>query len=389
MRAGDDVLACPVALRQHRRTMNLRTVLALAMVAVAAARAADDPAVLTLEPTPEFPRSSEGSFVTLKSGRVLFLYTQFYGGAADHSPARIVAIHSDDAGRTWSREPRTVVENEGGANVMSASLLRLRSGGIAMFYLLKNSWIDCRPYLRISTDEAQTWSEPKLVVAAPGYFVLNNDRVIQLKNGRLVVPVAFHRSRGTDPDSSRSFDARGIALWCLSGDEGRTWTESATWWAAPAHCSSGLQEPGVVELDDGSLFGWARTTLGAQYGFRSADAGTTWSAPEPTGLKSPCSPASIKRLPGSPDLLAVYNDHSGAFPFPANKRTPLVTAISSDNGRTWAKPKVVEADPEGWYCYTAIHFVDDAVLLAYCAGDKKVGGLNRLRIRRLRLDGLR
>jgi len=66
-----------------------------------------------------------------------------------------------------------------------------------------------------------------------------------------------------------------------------------------------------------------------------------------------------------------------------------VTAISSDNGRTWAKPKVVEADPEGWYCYTAIHFVDDAVLLAYCAGDKKVGGLNRLRIRRLRLDGLR
>jgi hypothetical protein len=211
--------------------------------------------------------------------------------------------------------------------------------------------------------------------------------VIQLKGGRLVVPVAFHRSRGTDPDSSRSFDGRGIVFWYLSGDEGKTWTEAATWWAAPANCTSGLQEPGVVELEDESLFGWARTTLGFQYGFRSVDGGTTWSAPEPTPLKSPCSPASIKRLPGSSDLLAVYNDHSGAFPFPENKRTPLVTAISSDNGKTWSKHKVVEADPEGWYCYTAIHFVEDAVLLAYCAGDKKVGGLNRLRLRRIERTG--
>jgi hypothetical protein len=357
------------------------------MCTVTALHAAENDVVLSLEPSPQFPRNSEGSFVTLKSGRILFLYTQFYGGAADHSPARIVAIHSDDAGRTWSREPRTVVENQGGANVMSVSLLRLASGRIALFYLLKNSWLDCRPYMRVSTDEAQTWSEPKLVVAAPGYFVLNNDRVIQLKGGRLVVPVAFHRSRGTDPDSSRSFDGRGIVFWYLSGDEGKTWTEAATWWAAPANCTSGLQEPGVVELEDESLFGWARTTLGFQYGFRSVDGGTTWSAPEPTPLKSPCSPASIKRLPGSSDLLAVYNDHSGAFPFPENKRTPLVTAISSDNGKTWSKHKVVEADPEGWYCYTAIHFVEDAVLLAYCAGDKKVGGLNRLRLRRIERTG--
>jgi sialidase-1 len=35
--------------------------------------------------------------------------------------------------------------------------------------------------------------------------------------------------------------------------------------------------------------------------------------------------------------------------------------------------------------YTAIHNVGDAVLLAYCAGDPKVGGLNRLRIRRVGL----
>ncbi|MCX7824254.1 MAG: glycoside hydrolase [Verrucomicrobiae bacterium] len=344
--------------------------------------------VLNIEPSKENPRNSEGSFATLKSGRIIFYYTQFYGGAADNSPARIVCVHSDDAGRTWSA-PRTVIENTSGENVMSVSLLRLKSGRLALFYLVKNSWLDCRPYVRISADEAQTWSEPKLVVAAPGYFVLNNDRVVQLSAGRLVVPVAFHRARNTDPASSKSFDARGLVLWYLSDDEGQTWTEAATWWAAPQHCSSGLQEPGVVELADGTLFSWARTALGAQYGFTSADRGKTWTAPAPTSLKSPCSPASIKRLPGSSDLLCIYNDHSGDFPFPKGRRTPLVAGISSDGGKTWPVRKVLEPDPDGWYCYTAIHFVDDAVLLGYCAGDKKVGGLNRLRIRRMGLEWLR
>jgi hypothetical protein len=89
------------------------------------------------------------------------------------------------------------------------------------------------------------------------------------------------------------------------------------------------------------------------------------------------------------DLLAIFNDHSGQFPFPKGKRTPLVAAISSDGGKTWLVRRTIETDPDGWYCYTAIHFVDDAVLLAYCAGDSKVGGLNRLRLRRITLDWLR
>lgn len=370
--------------------MNASSLLALTVwfAIVCAAPAADNAVVLNIEPTKENPRNSEGAFATLKSGRVIFYYTQFYGGGADNAPARIVCIHSDDQGRTWSA-PRTVVENAGGENVMSVSLLRLKSGKLALFYLIKNSWLDCRPYIRISTDDGATWTDPKRVVAAPGYFVLNNDRVVQLAQGRLVVPVAFHRARGEDPKSSKSFEKRGIVFWYLSDDEGQTWREANSWWAAPQECSSGLQEPGVVELADGKLFSWARTTLGAQYGFISADGGRTWSAPEPTSLKSPCSPASIKRLPGSSDLLAIYNDHTGDFPFVQNKRTPLVAGISSDGGKTWPVRKLLEGDADGWYCYTAMHFVDGAVLLGYCAGDPKVGGLNRLRIRRVSLDWLR
>lgn len=377
--------------------MNRRTFLRSASLAVTAsmlgidltARAAENAVVLDLEPDRANPRNSEGSFVTLKSGRILLYYTSFYGGAGDESPARIVSLQSDDAGQSWSREPRLVIENQAGANVMSVSLLRLHSGAIALFYLVKNNLLDCRPMMQLSTDEAVTWSEPRSVGAAPGYFVLNNDRVIQLKDGRLVVPVAFHRARASDPKNYRSLDMRGIALWHLSDDEGKSWREADTSWALPARTATGLQEPGVVELADGRLFSWMRTDQGAQFGSYSTDGGKSWSSPEATALSSPASPASIKRLPGSPDLLAVYNDHSGRFPFPKGKRIPLVAAISTDGGKTWPRRKLVESDPDGCFCYTAIHFTEDAVLLAYCAGDAKIGGLNRLRIRRVTLDWLR
>ena len=374
--------------RQFLRTTGILSAATLLSLSAKAADSGNE-VVLNLDPTHDNPRNSEGSFVTLKSGRILFIYTRFLGGAADHSPAQLVSIQSDDGGRTWSREPKIVVENPPGANVMSVSLLRLRGGPIALFYLAKNSLLDCRPVMRISTDEAQTWSEPRHVGDAPGYFVLNNDRVIQLQSGRLVAPVGFHRSRGSDPQNYRSLDMRAIALWYLSDDAGKTWQEADDWWALPMRTTTGLQEPGVVELADGHLFSWARTDQGAQFGCYSTDNGKRWSAPEKTDLESPASPASIKRLPGSSDLLALYNDHSGRFPFPKGKRSPLVAAISSDGGKTWPHRKLLEDDQTGWYCYTAIHFTEDAALLAYCAGDPKVGHLNRLRLRRMSLASLK
>jgi len=368
------------------------TGLALVWIATTATGASESTNTLVLEipATKENPRNSEGAFVTLKSGRVLFLYTQFYGGGADESPARIVSVHSDDAGRTWSREPQVVVENTAGRNVMSVSLLRLQSGKLALFYLIKNSWHDCRPWLQLSGDDARTWSPPQLVVDAPGYFVLNNDRVVQLGSGRLVVPVAFHRSRISDPKDRRSFDSRAIALWFLSDDEGKTWREANDWWAAPLPSRTGLQEPGVVELADGRLFSWTRTDLGAQFGCVSTNAGASWSPPVATSLRSPVSPASIKRLPGSAELLAVFNDHSGQFPFTPGRRTPLVAAISRDGGQTWPTRKIIEDDPAGSYCYTAIHFVEGAVLIGYFdfRALTKDPLANRLRVRRLERDWL-
>ena len=47
---------------------------------------------------------------------------------------------------------------------------------------------------------------------------------------------------------------------------------------------------------------------------------------------------------------------------------------------------MLETNPDGWYCYTALEFVDDAALVAHCAGDSTVGELNRTQILRVPLD---
>jgi sialidase-1 len=360
----------------------------LVVLGTLALRAAGDlPAPFDLDPTAEHPRSSEGSFASLASGRIMFCYSQFTGGGADFSPSAIAEIDSDDQGKTWSAS-RVVVPTGSYQNIMSVSLLRLASGKLARFYGIKRTkWLDCHLVMTVSADEGKTWSSPRSISDAPGYFVVNNDRVIQTASGRLIVPLGYHRSRSTQDDMT-AWDPHGIALWCYSDDEGATWKESSTWWGLPVVSGSGLQEPGVVQLPSGSLFSWARTDVGTAYSFRSADNGATWTAPEATELKSPNSPASIKRLPHSDTLMIVYNDHSGRFPFPPKRRAPLAVAFSTDGAATWKNHQLIESDLGGWYCYTAIHFTDDAVLLAYCAGNDQLGKLSRLRIRRVPLSWL-
>ncbi|HOI44036.1 MAG TPA: sialidase family protein [Candidatus Aminicenantes bacterium] len=357
-----------------------------------AVAAAENRIVLNIEPGEGNPRNSEGAFLELRDGRILFAYTRFYGGSGDEAGADIAAVHSSDQGLTWSRPPVILFKNDADENIMSVSLLRLQDGRIAIFYLKKNHLNDCRLYMRISGDEGKSWGLPVLTIPAPGYFVVNNDRVIQLGSRRLVVPAAFHRFRGGDSKDYKNFDGRGIAIFFLSDDGGATWRESDSWRALGVDSQSGLREPGVVELRDGRLFSWSRTDRGCQYGMTSGDGGITWDAPRPTGFKSPNSPLSMKRMPDGGDLLAVWNDHSGRFPVPRDfkwtaGRSPLVSAISRDDGKTWESFRQIESSLEGGYCYTAMAFVGRWVLLGYCAGDADTrGSLNRLRIRRVDRD---
>ena len=335
--------------------------------------------VLRIEPSVDNPRNSEGDFIRLKDGRILFVYTHFTGGRGDDSRAHLSGRFSSDGGQTWTQTDRLILPNEGKLNTMSVSLLRLHSGKIALFYLRKNSDTDCVPMMRPSTDEAKTWGKPVQCVREPGYYVMNNDRAVQLKSGRLLLPLALHNTPQT-----WHFSRIGRIFVAYSDDEGHTWRLSRE---VPNPDKIVLQEPGVVALRDGRLMLFCRTTAGSQYLSFSRDHGKTWSPVAPSAIRSPCSPASIERIPATGDLLLVWNNTYHPEDANGGPRTPLTLAISRDEGKTWEKMKTLESDPHGWYCYTAIEWVGNHALLAYCAGNRlKNIGLETTQVTRLSLD---
>lgn len=330
--------------------------------------------VLELTPGPGNSRNSEGSFIKLRDGRILMIYSRYLGkGGGDDDPAVLAQCESRDGGRTWSTNSVDIIRNEGtGNNVMSVSLLRLANGEIALFYLRKNAWCDCFPVVRFSWDEAKTWSAPVKCIdqtSKAGFCVLNNDRVIQLPCGRILLPIARHCITDRGPDMMGQ-------IFCLySDDNGRTWKKTEP--EFKAYEADGkrikLQEPGVVALKDGRVMMWIRTDGGRELACYSSDLGETWSKPEKTDIHCPCAPVSIKRLRNG-DLLMAWNDHRGhpelkpLHVYHAGTRSPLTLAISKDDGRTWQKRKVLEGNvyDGGWYCYTAMLEEGDAVLLEYC-----------------------
>ncbi len=92
----------------------------------------------------------------------------------------------------------------------------------------------------------------------------------------------------------------------------------------------------------------------------------------------------MKRIPSTGDLLLIWNNHAAVSEALANKRTPLTVALSNDEGQHWRRVRNLEANPHGWYCYTAVAFTPDHVLLAYCAGDRRENnGLATLQITRV------
>ena len=254
--------------------MAIRTIWIVAVAAGllgGAAVAGDVPLrpLLVVEPSEEYPRHSEGDIIELKDGRLCLIYTRFTGGSGDHARADLVMRISSDDGETWTK-PETVVRRTGGLNVMSVSLLRLTGGRIALFYLHKVSEEDCRPVMCVSTDEGRTWSEPTVCITEEvGYYVLNNDRAVQVKSGRIILPVAWHQGPGKPRDSA------GVVMCYLSDDHGRSWRRSRDSFKGydPDGDRIIVQEPGVVELTDGRLMMFIRTDAGSQYVCHSTDGG--------------------------------------------------------------------------------------------------------------------
>ena len=329
--------------------------------------------IIVCPATNENPRNSEADIIELKDGKLLLAYTDFYHNAGhDMSPARISGKISADLGKKWS-VPFTVQENIGIENVMEADTLRLRSGEILFFFCVKNSETDCRPHMKKSSDECRSWSEPTAIDKyCGGYVTLNNDRAVQLSTGRIILPAAITPNVYAYPQLE--------SLCFFSDDDGRTWFRSKNLLSLPSSWQ-GADEPGVVELRDGTVMMWFRTTLGHIYKSFSEDGGESWSQPESMKAVSPCSPQNIKRITRTGDLLLVWNSKIGP------RRTPLTVAVSKDEGETWKNCKNIEDDDKYGYAYPSLTFVKNLVLLTYFVYDENTSRID-LKLKTVPVDWL-
>ena len=272
---------------------------------------------------------------------------------------------SRDGGRTWQEEGRMRLPwslagmiSDGGI-----SFLRLQDGRLAFLAHrhVQNLYGGGLPVLAFSTDDGVTWTPPQLVGDPEGVWYVMNDRLIQMRSGRLVVPVA-HMPKGLGTYEGD----RNLGVCFFSDDGGASWRRSR----APADLADGrgMAEPCVAEVAPGRLVMLARTGSGSHHRSWSADGGDTWSVPEPTTLEAGCSPLTLRTLPDG-RLILFYNHAaplSGNAFFP---RTPLCYSVSVDGGITWGEPVLIDDAgtvlKDRQVIYPSVCFTDEGMLLVY------------------------
>ncbi len=342
------------------------------------------------------PRNSEGSFLSLADGRIAFAYSRYNGqSGGDHASCDICVVYSYDGGNTFDTEHyETLVyaSDYGEKNVMSVTLRYMNNGDIGLFYLLKHPGITSDYCLRRYKGDFNGFlSETKCLPAGyEGYFVVNNDRVINTTDGKWIIPAAWHHSSIGKSDGEY-LDGRGEVYFFVSEDDGFSWKQGREILRlSDTYSRTGLQEPGLVELKNSVLYCYSRTDKAYQYESVSIDGGEHWFSPQPSKFTSPDSPLLIKENPYSGKFYAVWNPVPVYFDSPEEDyswgRTPLVIAESAD-GIHFGKPYVIENDRNRGFCYPAMEFLNEnTLLLAYCAGGKEEGCcLNKTVIKKITL----
>lgn len=307
---------------------------------------------IVIEPTSsDFPRSDAASIARLADGRLMMVYQKSYGGSShDGGYKRICSLVSNDEGLTW-KEPRSLIDAaEGYVYAAGPSLLRLKSGALLLSCvgLLKDAPLTTQ-FLFRSDDDGKTfqpmhpiWDKDQRSASQGGATSL-----IQLESGRLILPVCCYLGPELADKKARRNAPR--SAWCFySDDGGRTWRQSST---KAILDKRGALEPSIAQMADGRLIMSLRTQLGGPYLSFSADQGAHWSAPVFSGLEGGESCTCIRRIPGTSDLVLLWNNCKyipvGDLHF--GKRTPLTSALSRDNGKTWADIRNLAADPAAEY----------------------------------------
>jgi hypothetical protein len=207
----------------------------------------------------------------------------------------------------------------------------MNNGDIGVFYIIKNKDLTDQIVFSRSADEGKSWSEPVNsldCLDVQDYYVINNDRVVKLSNGRILFAAARH----TVLTEHKGFMPGEICFF-YSDDDGLSWHKTEQELPCPfKNNPDGYEEPGLYELPDGRIWCYIRTSLGFQFESYSSDGGLTWTSPEPNSFfSSSCSPMLVRDcakstvavfIPEPEHLLREESEPWG--------RTPYVLAVSTD-----------------------------------------------------------
>jgi hypothetical protein len=271
---------------------------------------------------------------------------------------------SADGGTTWgAREP---VRDADGRPLgdLFRGLVRLKSGALGGFYggdgEGKSQYTAVTFFVR-SEDEGRTWSRPVRIVEPNNNAWMYHNGATVTTSGRIVVSVFNLLGKTSIPERGRARFRNRVATighhgyeeyftYChvyYSDDEGKSWrpNEGKGVWGSggelfvtldqSAGGNYGCEEPVVAEVEPDHLLMLMRTPLGRFYQSWSDDDGKSWSLPEPTSLASAYAPAALARIPGSRDLLVVWNQASQNEIEMGLQRCRISSAVSQDGGATW------------------------------------------------------
>ena len=288
----------------------------------------------------EYTRKSEGDVIELRDGRLLLVYMEFGGDGSDYARTRLVAQESADGGLTWGKHRVITETTPGDVNVYSPNLVRAADGGILLLFMRQHS---VKPrsltdYAWKSADEGASFA-PHTEFGTGKDFSLCNAVVKRLTSGRLLLP-----ANPADPGVTGPWGQSYAVGVLYSDDDGLNWHLPSDLVRLPMR---GAMEPHVEETRDGRVLMVMRNQLGSPFMSESGDGGMTWSKPQTTGLRTPESCSELTRIPGTGDLLMIWNNsgYDPGFRSHYGKRSPLTAAVSRDEGRTWQHVRDIEDDP--------------------------------------------
>jgi sialidase-1 len=315
-------------------------------------------------------------------------------GVSDWDDIRILLRCSTDDGKSWSG-PQSIANVEGPKrknpfalrmkNVDPADvtynnpvLIADRDGTVHMLFCLEYE----RAFYQRSVDDGLSWSKPVEITATFDAFkkdyawkvlATGPNHSIQLKTGRLVVPVWL--STGEGGNAHRP----SVTATIYSDDQGKTWKAGDI--AVP--CTDEWINPNetvAIELNDGRVMLNVRSESKAHRRLvvTSPDGATNWSTPkfDDALLEPICMGGIVRYHHGGQSLILFSNPHNldkakgKAEPGKNRDRKNLSVKLSRDEGDTWAVNKRLEDGPSA---YSDLGVTKDGTILCFYgrAGDGK------------------